>query len=272
MADEQPDLSAHGGRGAAEDHVVRLKAPSFVYKYPDDFPDAEQLAIENVRLEANRELETREVRSFDDHDAALHSWFWSVVSAAAPAIGRAGTALRWGANQRRDMLLDLGLKAAQAVDIAGRDGHQFKRLCESQEWRALDDQLLRPEAWETNRKSNISEVEVAGGNPARPPDTMPQSPSTEIPQTSKRRGRRPNPERREAIREALSKHGDQWRDHLHEIFSELDGAAVSLGDFQGVKISLGDGESQTATKWEDLDLAEGEDRARIIDALRKYLD
>jgi hypothetical protein len=170
------------------------------------------------------------------------------------------------------MLLDLGLKAAQAVDVAGRDGHRFKRLCESQEWRALDDHLLRPEAWETNRGSNNSGVEVTGVDPAQPPNIIPRSPSTEISQTSKRRGRRPNPERREAIREALSKYSDQWRDHLHEIFPELDWAAVSLGDFQGVKISLGDGESQTVNKWEDLELAEGEERARIIDALRKYLD
>jgi hypothetical protein len=118
-----------------------------VYRYPPDLPDAEQLFIENARLDANRELEGKEVRSYDDYDAALHSWFWSVVSAAARAIGRAGTSLQWGANRRRELLLDFGLKASQAVDIAGRDGHRFKRLCESQEWRALDERLLSPTAY-----------------------------------------------------------------------------------------------------------------------------
>ena len=118
-----------------------------MYRYPPDLPDAEQLFIENARLDANRELEGKEVRSYDDYDAALHSWFWSVVSAAARAIGSAGTSLQWGANRRRELLLDFGLKASQAVDIAGRDGHRFKRLCESQEWRALDERLLSPTAY-----------------------------------------------------------------------------------------------------------------------------
>jgi hypothetical protein len=195
------------------------------------------------------------VRSFDDYDAAYVAWFWHVVSAAATAIGRAGASLQWGANRRRDLLLDFGLKAAQAVDIAGRNGYRFRDLYESQQWRALDDHLLRPEAYEANRESN----------------TTHPSPSTEISQTAKRRGRRPNPERRDAIREAISKHGDQWRDHLPEIFAELDGEAVSLGDFQAMRINLGDDESQIVTNWEDLDLAVGDQRARIIDTLRKYV-
>ena len=38
------------------------------------------------------------------------------------------------------------MKAAQGADIAGRDGHRFRRLCESPEWRVLDDRLLKPAA------------------------------------------------------------------------------------------------------------------------------
>jgi hypothetical protein len=258
--------------GEREAEPFHPTAPNFRYQYPAELPDTEQLVIENARLEANECHKKKEITSFDDYRRAYVAWFWRLIFAAANAIGRAGERLHWGANRRRELLTDYALKAAQAADIAGRYGYSFKELCESPEWRAADDCLLRPEPCETGRESNISSVEPTGVGAPQPPNPVPQSPTTEISQTSKRRGRRPNPGRREAIREALSKHGDQWRDHLHEIFPVLDGAAVSLGDFQGVKISLGDGESQTANKWEDLDLAEGEERARIIDALRKYLD
>ena len=134
--------------GYSPDQPIHLRAPSFVYQYPKDFPDAEQLASENARLEANRELESREVRSFDDYSAAHLAWFWRIVSAAATAIRRGGDSLHWGANRRRETLSDFGIKAAEAGDIAGRDGHLFRKLCESPEWRALDDRLLRPGAYE----------------------------------------------------------------------------------------------------------------------------
>ena len=45
----------------------------------------------------------------------------------------------------------------------------------------------------------------------------------------KRRGRRPDQKRRAAIRSAISKHGDEWREHLAEIFAELDSQEVDLG-------------------------------------------
>lgn len=85
-----------------------------------------------------------------------------------------------------------------------------------------------------------------------------------------RRGPRRDPQRREGIRKALGKYGDSWRDHLAEIFEELDSNEVSLGKNYGMRIDLGDGSSHPVSKWEDLDLAQGEDRARIIDTLRKY--
>jgi hypothetical protein len=47
---------------------------------------------------------------------------------------------------------------------------------------------------------------------------------------------------------------------------------VLLGDFQGREIDLGDGTSTKVGKWDDLDLAQGEQLNQIIDALRKYVD
>jgi hypothetical protein len=89
---------------------------------------------------------------------------------------------------------------------------------------------------------------------------------------AKKRGRRSNPERRDAIRKAIEKHGEPWRDHLGEILTELDSQKVPLGYFQGREITLDDGETTKVWKWEDLDLAEGDQRRQILDALRKYLD
>jgi hypothetical protein len=86
-----------------------------------------------------------------------------------------------------------------------------------------------------------------------------------------RLGRPGNQGRRDAIRNAIAKHGDQWRDHLDEICSELDREDVFLGRFQGRAIDL-DGVSTKVSKWDDLDLAEGKQRQQIIDALRKYTD
>jgi hypothetical protein len=47
---------------------------------------------------------------------------------------------------------------------------------------------------------------------------------------------------------------------------------VPLGDFQNKEIDVGEGEIARVWKWEDLDLAVGEQRSQIIDALRKYTD
>jgi hypothetical protein len=132
------------GEGHSPDQVTFLKGPRFEHQYPSDFPDAEQLSIENARFEANRILESKGVHTYDEHRSARTEWFWQVVSAAAMAIGRVGATLQWGANRRREMLLDFGFKAAQSAGIAGRDGVRFSKLCESEKWRVLDDRLLRP--------------------------------------------------------------------------------------------------------------------------------
>jgi hypothetical protein len=39
-----------------------------------------------------------------------------------------------------------------------------------------------------------------------------------------------------------------------------------------MEIDLGDGQTQKASKWEDLDFAEKDQRRQILDALRKYAD
>lgn len=85
------------------------------------------------------------------------------------------------------------------------------------------------------------------------------------------RGRRPNVERRNAIHGAIAKHGDEWRDHLAAIFAELDNDNVPMEGLYGLRIDLGDGDSQTARKWEHLDLALGKEREKVIDALRRYV-
>ena len=84
-------------------------------------------------------------------------------------------------------------------------------------------------------------------------------------------GRRPDLERQSAIRGSMSKHGSKWRANLAQILTELDEQLVPLGGFEGMKIDLGDGESHTVTRWEDLDLAQGKQRHKIIDAFRRYL-
>lgn len=94
---------------------------------------------------------------------------------------------------------------------------------------------------------------------------------SEVSKTGKKRGRRANAERRDAIRNAINAHGDQWRDHLSEIFGDLDSKGVHLGDFLDMRIDLDDGQSTKVSKWDDLELAEGDRRRQVVDALRKYL-
>jgi hypothetical protein len=89
-------------------------------------------------------------------------------------------------------------------------------------------------------------------------------------EATRSRGRHRNQGRRDAIRNAIVKHGREWRDHLTDVFMELDSNDVPLGDFQGREIDLGDGQSIKVLKWDDLDLAQEEQRKKIIDALRKY--
>lgn len=91
-------------------------------------------------------------------------------------------------------------------------------------------------------------------------------------EATKKRGRPPNQGRRDAIYSAIAKHGDEWRDHLSDIFAELDGNDVPLGDFTGREIDLGDGQNAKAWKWTDLDFAQGNQLKLIIDVLRKYAD
>jgi hypothetical protein len=90
--------------------------------------------------------------------------------------------------------------------------------------------------------------------------------------TQRRRGRRPNTSRQTSIRSAINKYGDDWRNHLPEICNELEADDVFLGNLEGKKIDLDDGQSVTVSKWSDLDLAVGAQRQSILDVLRKYRD
>jgi len=84
------------------------------------------------------------------------------------------------------------------------------------------------------------------------------------------RGRQPDVSRRNAIRKEMQKFGTKWRDHLPEIFQALDSEKIPLGDLLDRSIQLDEGRSLRVEKWEDLDLAIGEDRRQIIDSMRKY--
>jgi hypothetical protein len=108
--------------------------------------------------------------------------------------------------------------------------------------------------------------------PSRLAVSIPEGASPRVLKTGKRRGRRPDQERRDAIRTAIQAQGGQWRNHLDDIFTELDSHNVALGDLQKMKIELGDGESKTVSTWTDLDLADEKQRRQIVDFLRKYSD
>jgi hypothetical protein len=73
-------------------------------------------------------------------------------------------------------------------------------------------------------------------------NSAPESASPRALNTGTRRGRPPDPKRRDAIRTTMSTYGAHWRGHLNDIFAELDSREVGLGDFQNLKIDLGDGE------------------------------
>jgi hypothetical protein len=96
--------------------------------------------------------------------------------------------------------------------------------------------------------------------------------SQKLPRAPQKLGRRPDEARKDAIRNAIRKQGDQWRDHLGDLLAELDRQKVTLNAFQNMEIDLGDGTSTTALKWDDLDFAEGDQRRRIVDSLRKYAE
>ena len=86
-------------------------------------------------------------------------------------------------------------------------------------------------------------------------------------------GRQAKQGRRDAIHNAMAKHGDVWRDHLSEIFNELDSEEVSLGAYQAREIDLGAGQSAkvygSGPIWTSL---KGKQLRQIVDALRKYAD
>jgi hypothetical protein len=83
----------------------------------------------------------------------------------------------------------------------------------------------------------------------------------------KKRGRPPTKERA-VIRQEIMKYGDEWREHLGPICAELDRKQVPLGSFYGKPIDM-DGEQTRIKKWSDLDLAQGAQRLRYLDTLRK---
>ena len=149
-------------------------------------------------------------------------------------------------------------------------------------WHSVEEARARTYSWLEGRAAEQLQTAagMAGQQPGQQETILNVSIARELGKVAaddpasaaRRRGRRPNQERRDAIQDAITKHGDECRDHLSEIFKELDSKDVPLGDFHGREIDLGDGESTKVLKWDDLDLAQGEQRKQIIDSLRKYPD
>jgi hypothetical protein len=118
-------------------------------------------------------------------------------------------------------------------------------------------------------RKNAAEHALKGASVTAAPD--PENSSRQPLKASRPRGRRPNSGRRDSIRNAITSHGESWRDHLSEIFAELDSHEVDVGDFQSMEIDLGDGQRKRAVSWEDLELAANGQRRKLIDALRQYV-
>ena len=122
---------------------IHPRAPVLRLQYPLDFPAAEQKAIEMARVSANRKIKGTAVQSYEERKGAYTEWFWSVVSAAAPAIGRAANAQDWEANRRRSFFEDVASEVARA---AGMSKSAFLETQKIEEWRELDDCLFDPDA------------------------------------------------------------------------------------------------------------------------------
>jgi hypothetical protein len=149
-------------------------------------------------------------------------------------------------------------------------GHYWVWRDESRDWRGL----FRAQTSEWRSKLlEDSAVPATVGSEAQPTATaISKTDSTQGARRAGKRGRRGNQERRDAIRRALMKYGEGWRDHLDDVFKQLDSENVPLGDFNQIEINLGEGQTSKVSKWDDLGLAEGDQRKQIIDALRKYAD
>jgi hypothetical protein len=108
-------------------------------------------------------------------------------------------------------------------------------------------------------------VEVSPGMPIRE-----ATPSFSDSSSRKRRGQPGDPRLRQAIRNEKEKHDEEWRNHLHEIFSALHSLDVPMGRFRNIFIQHEDGTRLPVSNWTDLDMADGVDRKRMIERLRKY--
>jgi hypothetical protein len=138
--------------------------------------------------------------------------------------------------------------------------------------RHVDGTILRVAEASLNYHRVLESGDLAAGQRTQqvpPGGAMVSEPASA--KNARRGGRPPSLERRNAIRRALAKHGDKWRNHLPEILAALDHDEVPMERFYGWRIDLGEGKSQTACKWELFDLAVGKDRQRLVNALRRYV-
>jgi hypothetical protein len=156
--------------------------------------------------------------------------------------------------------------AAKDLDLTGPQLNLLWAEIQLKVTEAADPQMRERSTTATGAHNRGKTPGSADNSKNRDPDDVPPP----VLNSGKKRGRRPDAARRAAICSAMGKHGDEWRDHLGEIFAELDSGEVALEHFSCWRIEFGDGTSQKTSTWADLDLAEGKQRRKIIDALRKY--
>lgn len=74
----------------------------FQYRYPQGFNQADETAIEAVRLKANETAAAKVITPYEDLSNAKDDWVWELASGAAPVFGAVATRSKWAANKRRD--------------------------------------------------------------------------------------------------------------------------------------------------------------------------
>ena len=283
----EPPPKVGGSASAIAPSKLRVTG-AINYNFPSEFQESSRDRVKSEEILAARDFNEKINSAHSERE--LRKLRRACAVRPVSAFCLEARRLHWGVNRIDRHMRDFVLLGAQRWAGLATDSEGRREFEESDEWKQYQDLLIEPAPVAgADGPAQPGPGTTNGGNgngSTREPAARAEDPasisleetvSSLEPKppaggTTRRRGRRPNPERRNAIRNAISKHGDLWRDHLDEIFKELDRQQAPLGDFQGTKIDLGDGESAKVSKWEDLELAEGEQRRQIVDVIRKYTD
>jgi hypothetical protein len=283
----EPPPKVGGSASAIAPSKLRVTG-TINYNFPSDFQESSRDRVKSEEILAARDFNEKINSAHSERELRKLRRACAVRPVCAFCLE--ARQLHWGVSRIDRHMRDFVLLSAQRWAGLATDSEGRREFEESDEWKQYQDLLIEPAPVAgADGPAQPGPGTTNGGNgngSTREPAARAEDPaSTSLQETvssldpkppaggtTRRRGRRPNPERRDAIRNAISNHGDQWRDHLDEIFKELDRQEVPLRDFQGTKIDLGDGHTVKVSKWEDLELAEGEQRRQIVDVIRKYMD